>query len=157
MVDEIIELEKKIERIHSLYDGQQEENRELKEIISKYEKGELKTRKQREKASAHFSKRLKTVYKDILFHHKAIYGFTDLTDEMRIKAEEIIRQIDEESALIKIKRKVATKKKTEAIFEVTFSHSGRIYFSKNQGGKTKILSIGTKNTQDKDLAFLNTL
>lgn len=157
MIDEIIELENKIDRIHSLYDGQQEENRELKEIISKYEKGELKTGKQREKASKHFAKRLKTVYKDIFFHQKAIYGFTDLTDEMRIKAEEIIRQIDEKPDLIKIKRKVVTKKDTEAIFEVTFSHRGRIYFRKNQGGKTKILSIGTKNTQDKDLTFLNTL
>jgi len=157
MIDEIIELEKKIDRIHSLYDGQQEENRTLKEIISKYEKGELKTGKQREKASTHLSKRFKTVYKDILFHQKAIYGFTDLTDEMKIKAEEIIRQMDENPALIRIKRKVMTKKNTEAIFEVTFSHSGRIYFSKEQGGKTKILAIGTKNTQDKDLSFLNTL
>ncbi len=157
MIDEIVALEKKIERIHSLYDGQQEENRALKEIISKYEKGELKTGKQKEKASIHLSKRFKTVYKSILFHQKAIYGFTDLTDEMKIKAEEILRQMDENPALIKIKRKVLTKKSTEAIFEVTFSHSGRIYFSKEQGGKTKILAIGTKNTQDKDLSFLNTL
>ncbi|MBW1897559.1 MAG: hypothetical protein JRI61_00710 [Deltaproteobacteria bacterium] len=157
MIDEIIALEKKIDRIHSLYDGQQDENLALKEIISKYEKGELKTGKQKEKASKHLSKRFRAVYKDILFHQKAIYGFTDLTDEMRIKAEEIIRQMDENSALVKIKRKVMTKKNPEAVFEVTFSHSGRIYFSKEQGGKTKILAIGTKNTQDKDLSFLNTL
>jgi len=157
MIDEIIALEKKIDRIHSLYDGQQEENHALKEIISKYEKGELKTTKQREKASKYLSKRFRSVYKDILFHEKAIYGFTDLTDEMKIKAEEIIRQMDENPALIKIKRKVMTRKNPEAIFEVTFSHSGRIYFSKEQGGKTKILAIGTKNTQDKDLSFLNTL
>ena len=157
MIDEIVALEKKIDRIHSLYDGQQDEKSELKEIISKYEKGELKTGKQREKASKHLSKRFGTVYKGILFHQKAIYGFTDLTDEMKIKAEEIIRQMDENPALIKIKRKVMTKKNTEAVFEVTFSHSGRIYFNKEQGGKTKILAIGTKNTQDKDLSFLNTL
>jgi len=157
MIDEIVGLEKKIDRIHSLYDGQQEENRVLKDIISQYEKGELKSGRHREKASTLVSRRFKTVYKDIIFHPKAIYGFTDLTDEMQIKAEEIVRQLDENPALIKIKRKVLTKKNIEAIFEITFSHSGRIYFSKEQGGKVKVLAIGTKNTQDKDLAFLNTL
>jgi len=157
MVDEIVSLEKKIDRIHSLYDGQQEENRMLKEVISKYEKGELKPGKLREKASTLLSKRFKAVYKDIIFHPKAIYGFTDLTDEMQIKAEEIIRQLDENPSLIKIKRKVLTKKNIEAVFEISFSHSGRLYFGKEQGGKVKILAIGTKNSQDKDLAFINTL
>ena len=157
MIDEIVALEEKIENIHSLYDEQQEENNELKEIISKYEKGELKTPKQIEKASKHLTKRFKTLYKNIAFHEYAITGFADLTEEMQIKAEEVISRMNTDLSLVKIKRKVAILKNPEAVFEITFSNDGRLYFSRGKDKKSKILSVGTKNTQDRDISFINSL
>jgi hypothetical protein len=157
MIEEIISLEEKIKNIHSLYDEQQEENMELKEIISKYEKGEFKTRKQKEKGSKQVTKRFGSLYKTISFHNRAILGFTDLTDDMQIKAEEMIHKMDIDSNLVKVKRKILLKKNPEAVFEIPFSYNGRIYFSKGKDGKVNILSIGTKNTQEKDLAFIDSI
>ncbi|RPJ79881.1 MAG: hypothetical protein EHJ94_07600 [Deltaproteobacteria bacterium] len=76
---------------------------------------------------------------------------------MQIKAEEMIHKMDIDSSLVKIKRKVLLKKNPEAVFEITFSYNGRLYFSKGKDGKVNILSIGTKNTQEKDLAFIDSL
>ncbi|MFH2065477.1 MAG: hypothetical protein ABIK15_09800 [Pseudomonadota bacterium] len=157
MIEEIIALEEKIEKIHALYDGQQEENTELKEMIAKYEKGELKTGKQKDRLSKQVTKRFKTVYKNIAFHQRAVFNFADLTDEMQIKAEETIHQLDTDPNLVKVKRKVMMKKNPDAVFEITFSYNGRMYFSKGKDQKIQILSIGTKNTQEKDLAFIDTL
>ncbi len=157
MIEEIISLEEKIKNIHSLYDEQQEENMELKEIIGKYEKGEFKTRKQKEKGSKQVTKRFSSLYKTISFHNRAILGFADLTDDMQIKAEEMIHKMDIDSNLVKVKRKVLLKKNPEAVFEIPFSYNGRIYFSKGKDGKVNILSIGTKNTQEKDLAFIDSI
>ncbi|MBA4366510.1 MAG: hypothetical protein C0403_02610 [Desulfobacterium sp.] len=157
MIEEIISLEEKIKNIHDLYDEQQEENMELKEIIGKYEKGEFKTRKQKEKGSKQVTKRFTSLYKSISFHNRAILGFADLTDDMQIKAEEIIHKMEIDSNLVKVKRKVLLKKNPEAVFEIPFSYNGRIYFSKGKDGKVNILSIGTKNTQEKDLAFIDSI
>jgi hypothetical protein len=157
MIEEIIALEKKIENIHALYDGQQEENIELKEIIAKFEKGEIKSGKQKEKTSKLLTKRFRSLYKRISFHQRALLSLADLTDEMQIKVEEIIHKMDTDPSLLKIKRKVLMKKNPAAVFEISFSYNGRMYFSKGKDNKINILSIGTKNTQEKDLSFIDTL
>lgn len=157
MIEEIVALEEKIDKIHQLYDGQQEENQELKEMIARYEKGELKTGKQKEKISKHLTKRFKALYKNISIHERAVINFIDLTDDMQIKAEETMHRLDIDPGLVKVKRKVLLKKNMDAVFEISFSYNGRMYFSKGKDSRINILSIGTKNTQEKDLAFIDTL
>jgi hypothetical protein len=41
--------------------------------------------------------------------------------------------------------------------ESEFGYRGRIYWRRGANGKAEILLIGTKNTQDRDLAHLETL
>jgi len=43
------------------------------------------------------------------------------------------------------------------VFECEFGRNGRLYWSPGPGVKRQIRVIGTKNTQSKDLAYLDTL
>ena len=43
------------------------------------------------------------------------------------------------------------------ILEGEFSYSGRIYFQKTSSDGTKVLAIGTKNSQEKDLKYLESV
>ncbi len=56
-----------------------------------------------------------------------------------------------------IKRKVFGRKGHETVFEVLFAYSGRLYFRKTAQNRIEVLTIGTKNTQGKDLKFLEKL
>jgi hypothetical protein len=76
---------------------------------------------------------------------------------MKIKAEEVIHQLNNNASLVSIKRKVFRKKKGDTILEVSFAYMGRLYFSKTKDNKIKVHSIGTKKTQSKDLDFMDNI
>jgi len=99
-------------------------------------------------------KRFDTIYKNLSINERAINGFIDLTDDMKIKVEEIIHQLNENPKLVSIKRKVFGKKGHETVLEVIFAYKGRLYYRKTKDNKIEVLVIGTKNTQTKDLEFL---
>ena len=40
------------------------------------------------------------------------------------------------------------------VFELGFGAKGRIYYGHAEGGRMRIILVGAKNTQDKDLAYL---
>jgi hypothetical protein len=40
------------------------------------------------------------------------------------------------------------------VLELDFAYSGRIYYNRDSASKTKVIAIGTKNTQEKDMAYL---
>ena len=157
MIDEIVALEKSLEENLSLQDGQKEDIRALMEKISQYEKGELKTTKQKVKASDATQKRFRTLYKNLLVHDRAVSGFVSLTPDLQLKAEEIILQLHDNPNQVPIKRKVFGKKNRETVFEVIFSYKGRLYYRTSSEQKLEIVSIGTKHTQGKDLAFMDQL
>ncbi|RLC29604.1 MAG: hypothetical protein DRH32_07085, partial [Deltaproteobacteria bacterium] len=71
-------------------------------------------------------------------------------------AEEVIKQLDS-GGRVDIKRKVELKKSSEKVFEAIFAYSGRLYYRNLSDGRIEILVIGTKNSQVKDLSFLETL
>lgn len=56
-----------------------------------------------------------------------------------------------------IKRKVFSKKSRETVLEVLFAYRGRLYFRTSRDQHVEILTIGTKNTQLKDLEFIDRL
>ena len=101
--------------------------------------------------------RFNALYKNIAFHPKAISGFASLTNELQLKAEEIVLQLNDEPKLVPIKRKVFGKKNRETVFEVIFSYKGRLYYRNTKENRAEILAIGTKHTQAKDLEFLDNL
>ncbi len=157
MIEEIVVLEEKLAENLKLQEKQEGKIGTLVQKTEQFEKGERKSKKQRIKASESAQKRFNTLYKNVSFHSKAINGFASLTNELQLKAEEIILQLNDEPKLVPVKRKVFGKKNRETVFEVIFSYKGRLYYRNTKENKVEILSIGTKHTQAKDLEFLDNL
>lgn len=157
MIDELVALEEKISENLALQESQLDEIDALKEKIRQYERdNEVKTR-QRLKGVEAIRKRFNALYKNAAVHDRAIEGFVELTDEMKIKAEEVIHQLNDDPKMVQIKRKVFGKKNRETVFEVIFAYKGRLYFRNIDGNRVEVLVVGTKLTQNKDLAFLDKL
>ncbi|MBF0301839.1 MAG: hypothetical protein HQK73_02260 [Desulfamplus sp.] len=155
LFEEIVELEKKVEENILLQQQKEEEIENLKNQLEKIErrKGGGKKRK----TADVIEKRFVNLYKNIQMNERAIEGLLDLDDDdMQLKAEELIHQLNYDPAGVTVKRKVfAGKKNKTASFEVLFAYNGRLYFRNLEGNRIEILVIGTKNTQDKDMEFLH--
>ncbi len=156
MVKEIIALEEKIQNNLALRDEQQSEIRDLQEKLSVLEKEREKEEPARKELNI-VQKRFKTLYKNISFEKKAINGFAALEEDLKIKCEELIHLLNDTPELVSIKRKVFGKKGRQTVLEVVFAYKGRLYFRKTKDSRIEILTIGTKNTQTKDLEYLNSL
>lgn len=157
MIKEIIQLEEKLNENLALENEKQEEIDALKEKIKFFENERLNDIKQKTKLFDSVRKRFKALYKNVTINERAINGFIDLTDDMKIKGEEIIHNLNNDPKMVPIKRKVFSKKRRTNVQEVIFSYKGRLYFRKTKENKIEILTIGTKNTQAKDLEFLDSL
>jgi len=155
MIKEIVALEDKINNKINILNERQEEIDALKEQIKLFEKEERKESKQKIKIYNSVRKRFKTIYKNISIDKKAIIGFLDLTEDMKIKSEEIIHKLNENPKIVPIKRKVFSKKGRATVQEVIFAYNGRLYFRATKNSRIEILTIGTKNTQAKDLEYLD--
>ncbi|MFO7645592.1 MAG: hypothetical protein R6W95_14505 [Desulfosarcina sp.] len=157
MIDELAAMEDKIGQNLAQQDQQLQEIHQLKEKIRRFEKEKEVQSRQLRKSAAAVAKRFGTIYKNITFHDRAIEGFAELTEEMKIKAEEVIHQLNDDPATVQIKRKVFGKKNRETVFEVIFAYKGRLYFRNIPGNRAEVLIVGTKLTQNRDLGFLDKL
>jgi hypothetical protein len=99
-------------------------------------------------------KRFKVLYKNLEFSERALEGFLSLSDEFQLKAEEIIHRLNEDRSTVSVKRKVFGKGGKMNVLEADFAYSGRIYFQTDAESKTRILVLGTKNTQDQDISYV---
>jgi hypothetical protein len=154
LIDEIESLEKKLAENLALQETQQTEIQALREKFVLLEKEQRREDKGRQKALAACQKRFATLYKNVLVSERAVDGFMDLNEEMRLKAEELIHQLDATPDLVTIKRKVFGRKNRETILEVAFAYRGRLYFRRGSDRRVEIAAIGTKNTQARELEFL---
>ena len=155
MIDELVALEEKISESQAHQDLQSQEINALREKIKQFEKeGEVRNRQLLKGVEA-TRKRFGALYKNIAVHDKAIEGFAVLTEELKIKAEEVVHQLNDDPEKVQIKRKVFGKKNRETVFEVIFAYKGRLYFRKISGNRAEVLAIGTKLTQNKDLVYLD--
>ena len=84
-------------------------------------------------------------------------GFAELNEELKIKAEEVIHQLNADPSKVTIKRKVFGRKGHQTVLEVIFAYKGRLYFRKQKDNRIEVLAIGTKNTQARELEFLSRL
>ncbi len=157
MIEEIESLERKIQENLDKQNQQLREIEVLKDRIAQFESGKRKTGKQRAKEESSVRKRFNALYKNISVHDRAVEGFAGLPDDLQIKAEEIIHQLNDDPGVVTIKRKVFGKKSRETILEVLFAYKGRLYFRNTRETGIEVLSVGTKNTQAKDLEFLDHL
>ena len=157
MVEELVTLEEKIELYKNEHDRQLEQIDELKEKIDQFEKERASRRRQAEKEADWVRKRFNALYKNLAVHDRAVDGFVNLTEDLQIKAEETIHQLNDDPKLVPVKRKVFGKKNRETVFEVIFGYKGRLYYRPVPGNQVEIVVVGTKLTQNKDLAFLDKL
>ena len=102
-------------------------------------------------------KRFAVLYRSLVFTDRAMEGFLALTDEFQLKAEETIHKLNQDESAISVKRKVFGKGGKMDFLEITFAYSGRLYYQKDSQARKMIVAIGTKNTQDKDLAYLGSI
>lgn len=154
LIAEIESLEKKLDENLKLQEAQQTEIDALRGKFNLLEKEQRREDKGRQKAAAAYQKRFATLYKNIIVSERAVDGFMDLNEEMRLKAEEVIHQLDAAPDLVTIKRKVFGKKNRETVLEVVFAYRGRLYFRRGPDRRVEIAAIGTKNTQSRELEFL---
>jgi hypothetical protein len=154
LFNEIESLETKLNQNLELQNIQKAEIEELKEQIKQYQQGQVKTDKQKIKTSDVARKRFNTLYKNLGFHNRAINGYAELSDELKMKAEEVIHQLNADPGLVKIKRKVFGGKDQKTVLEVLFGYKGRLYFRNTKDKRIEVLAIGTKNTQARELEFL---
>jgi len=152
MIKEIVTLEEELDHNLALQIESEEEIGALKEKIERFER-----RKRRKKGDSTVRKRFKTLYKNIMLNDRAVSGYIDLEDDLKIKSEEIIHKLNEDPKVVPIKRKVFGKKSRQTVQEVIFAYKGRLYFRKTKGKRIEVLAIGTKNTQARDLEYLNNL
>lgn len=157
MVEEMVALEEKISESLKQQERQLQEINDLRVKIEQFENENQAKARQQLKGLESTSKRFNTLYKQVSIHDRAVEGFVDLTEEMKIKAEEVIHQLNDDSKMVVIKRKVFGKKGRETVFEVIFAYKGRLYFRNLPGSRMEVVAIGTKLTQNKDLAFLEKL
>jgi Skp family chaperone for outer membrane proteins len=154
LFEEIESLEAELNQNLELQNIQEEEILELKERIDQHQQGQFKTDKQKIKTSDAARKRFNTLYKNLGFHNRAISGYVELNEELKMKAEEVIHQLNEDPGLVRIKRKVFGGKGQQTVLEVLFGYKGRLYFRNTKDKRIEVLTIGTKNTQARELEFL---
>jgi DNA repair exonuclease SbcCD ATPase subunit len=155
LFDEIVKLDENLTRNLEQQKQQEEEIKSLYEKIQAYEDEQKKKNAPREKEADLIAKRFNTLYKNISIHERALSGFVSFNEDMRIKCEEVIHRLNEAPDQVPIKRKVFSGKGRETVLEVLFSYSGRLYFRRTRDQRVEVLVVGSKNTQVKDLDFID--
>ena len=156
-LQELERLEQKLQESVSLREAKEREIRELSQEIEQLESVRKSASRKKDKEHAQILKRFQTLYKNLVFDERAAEGFLELPPDMQLKAEEVIHNMNEDSSRVQVKRKVFSKKGSTTAFETVFAYKGRLYWRKDSEGRTEILAIGTKNTQNRDLAYLESL
>jgi hypothetical protein len=157
LFDEIAAMEEKLAVNLSLQDQQHEEIDKLRDQIRELEKTRDAVDRQREKEADRLAKRFKVLYKQLELSERALENLADMAEDMSLKAEEIISLLNADPSLVPIKRKVFSRKGKSNALETTFAYNGRLYFRRNSDGKVEVLTVGTKNTQARDLAYLDSI
>lgn len=155
LFDEISEMEEKLAINLSLQEQQHEEIDKLKEQIRELAKTRDAADRQREKEADRLGRRFKVLYKKLEFTERALENLADMADDMSLKAEEVMSLLNTDPSLVPVKRKVFSKKGKSNALETAFAYNGRLYFRRNSDGRVEVLTVGTKNTQTRDLAYLD--
>jgi hypothetical protein len=154
---EIETLEEKVQESLTLREEMEKEVLRLTEEMERLESASKPSPKKLQKQVDKTMKRFATLYKNLEFHPRSMEGYLKLRSDLQLRAEELIHNINEDSERLVTKRKVFARKGALPTFETEFAYRGRLYWKRTSSGKVQVLTIGTKNTQAKDLAFLESL
>jgi hypothetical protein len=157
--EEAGELEKELERLEVQLGHAQEEKmhqeqtiRDLSDSIRRRDTRSVPRGKARE--ADLLDRRLHILYKNLDFDSRVTADLISLGDEEALlRAEETIKRLNDRDENLPIRRKVGGLERAN-VFELGFGAKGRIYYSHTEGGRMRIILVGAKNTQDKDLTYL---
>ena len=152
MIEEILALEKKLDENVEQQLRQDDQIEALQAKLTEYEKQQNRDARSRKRTVRDVGKRFVTLYKNTRFHERAIEGFDDLPEDMKLRCEELIYQLDHDPDQVTVKRKVFSKSR-ETFFELVFAYRGRLYFRKTATRGVEVVTIGTKNSQERDLGL----
>jgi hypothetical protein len=114
--------------------------------------------KGRSREAERVAKRFGTLYRNLSVDERAIADLVALGDEsLKLRAEEVLKRLDEDPDTAAIRRKVGGLPPQLAIFELGFAGKGRIYCMRSERGGYRVLAIGGKATQKQDLEYLSRL
>lgn len=110
------------------------------------------------KESELLERRMKTLYPRLDIDSRAIDDLVKLRDEVtRLRAEECLKKLHEEADNRGVRRKVGGLPNYLSVYELGFAGKRRIYYSKVDKGRVRVLAIGAKNTQQADLDYISRL
>ncbi len=134
-----------------------EQSEEQKEKIDTLEEKVVKETGNKSKGvkeAQSLSHRFTRLYRNLEIDPRAVEDLVRFRDEkLKLQAEEVLKRLNDADPSLKIRRKIAGVEKCDA-FELGFGSSGRIYYISSEIRRFKVLRIGTKASQKKDLAFL---
>jgi hypothetical protein len=108
--------------------------------------------------SEQIGRRLRALYKNLEIDDRAIADLVALRDaDMQLKAEEAIKRLSDEPDTAAVRRKVGGLPPHLSIFELGFAGKGRVYYTKGEVRRHRILAVGAKNSQKTDLEYLSRL
>ena len=157
MIEEIVALEDKITAKAAFQEAQQQAIEKMREKIDQLEQKLQKERGYKRSSVDIICKRFSALYKNLVIHDRAVEGYMALVDDLKIKCEEVIHQLNDDPGSVAVKRKVFGKKNRLTVLEVVFGYKGRLYFRPKGPNQSELLAIGTKNTQQKELEYLDRL
>jgi hypothetical protein len=103
-------------------------------------------------------RRLRTLYKNLEIEDRAIADLVGLKDEaMKLRAEEMLKRLSDDADHTAVRRKVGGLPPHLSIFELGFAGGGRIYYTKGRVRRHRVLSLGDKASQKRDLEYLSRL
>jgi len=112
----------------------------------------------RTRAVEHLTRRFRTLYRTLEFDDRVIQDLVALRDEtMKLKAEEGIKRLADDSELASVRRKVGGLPPQISIYELGFAGKGRLYYTRGRSLRYRVLLIGAKNSQKTDLEYLSRL
>jgi hypothetical protein len=130
----------------------EEELKQLEKNLKQAAKGGGSSRG---KGAEALGRRLRTLYRTIEFDDHAIDTLFALRDEtMKLKAEEVVKRLAEETDNVAVRRKVGGLPNYLNIFELGFAGKGRIYYCRGKQQRFRVLTVGAKNSQDSDMDYL---
>ncbi|MGB5987829.1 MAG: hypothetical protein WBG37_21160 [Desulfobacterales bacterium] len=157
LFQEIDDLEQQLDENQRLQSRREAEIDELKLELQRLAKDQESVKRQKEKSADVLGKRFATLYKNLEINSRAISGLLALPEDMRIKAEEVVHQLNAAPEQITVKRKVFGKKGREPVLEVIFAYNGRLYFRNLKDNRREVVIIGNKNSQARDLEYVESV
>ncbi len=156
-LEEVERLEKEKDSLEEELIESLEQTEEQKEKIEKLEGEMVRQTAKKPKASREertLYERFKKLYRNLEIDQKVVNELVQLGNEkLKLQAEEVLKRLNDGDPSLKIRRKIAGVERCDA-YELGFGSSGRIYYIPSETRQFKVLRIGTKASQSKDLAYL---